>query len=86
VLTHDELHSRNEIYKEQYEKMVHIEAGVALKMAKTLFIPAALSYQAELSSLSDSIKKAGAESKATASSLSIVAGLTDKVFAITGSL
>ena len=86
VLTHDELHSRNEIYKEQYEKVTHIEAGVALKMAKTLFIPAALSYQAELSDLTESIKKSGTESKATTSSLATVTELTDKVFAITSAL
>jgi len=55
-------------------------------MAKTLFIPAALSYQAELSNLSESIKKSAAESKATTSSLATVTELTDKVFAITSSL
>ncbi len=86
VLTKEELHSRNEIYKELYEKVVHIEAGVALKMAKTLFIPAALSYQAELSNLSESIKKSGTESKATASSLATVAALGDKIFTVTGAL
>ncbi|MCB4792068.1 MAG: glutamine synthetase III [Elusimicrobia bacterium] len=49
VLTRRETHSRYEIYKEQYEKIVNIEALVALDMAKTLIIPAVYRYQKELS-------------------------------------
>ncbi|MDD5487713.1 MAG: glutamine synthetase III [Candidatus Omnitrophica bacterium] len=48
VLSRTELRSRNEIYKEQYEKTIAIEASVALDMAKTLIIPAALEYQGDL--------------------------------------
>jgi glutamine synthetase len=49
VFTRTELLSRYEIYKEQYEKIVKIEAGVALDMARTEIVPAALRYQGEVS-------------------------------------
>ncbi|MGB2630089.1 MAG: glutamine synthetase III [Candidatus Omnitrophota bacterium] len=50
VLTKGELESRYEIYKEQYEKTIEIEAECALTMAKTMIIPAVLEYQNELAS------------------------------------
>jgi glutamine synthetase len=49
VLTKRETHSRYDIYKEQYEKIVNIEANVALDMAKTLIMPAVYKYQNDLS-------------------------------------
>jgi glutamine synthetase len=67
VLTKTELMSRYEIYKEQYEKTVKIEVGVALDMAKTQIVPAALEYQSELSAMITSLKsngKAGANAEA----------------------
>ncbi|KMQ49698.1 Glutamine synthetase type III, GlnN [Chitinispirillum alkaliphilum] len=49
VLSNKELHSRYEVYMEQYEKHVAIEAHCALHMAKTMIVPAALEYQKKLS-------------------------------------
>ncbi|HEV8550043.1 MAG TPA: glutamine synthetase III, partial [Polyangiaceae bacterium] len=48
VLSPRELHSRYEIYVEQYVKTVLVEAKLVVKMAKTQILPAALRYQKEL--------------------------------------
>ncbi len=45
VLSEQELESRYEVYMEQYEKQVSIEAHCALYLAKTMILPAALEYQ-----------------------------------------
>ena len=44
VLSHKEMHSRYEIYVEQYAKHINIEALAAIDMAKKQFIPAAIEY------------------------------------------
>lgn len=54
VLSKEELHSRFEIYIEQYAKQINIEALTSIDMAKTLYIPATLKY---IESLADSIIK-----------------------------
>jgi glutamine synthetase len=48
VLTPRELKSRYEIYLEQYVKTVLVEAKLVVKMGKTIILPAAIRYQAEL--------------------------------------
>ena len=48
VLSPRELHSRYEIYLEQYVKTVLVEARLVVKMSKTQILPAALRYQKEL--------------------------------------
>ena len=48
VLSPRELHSRYEIYVEQYIKTVLVEAKLVVKMAKTQILPAALRYAKEL--------------------------------------
>ncbi|MDD4202685.1 MAG: glutamine synthetase III [Candidatus Omnitrophica bacterium] len=52
VFTKEELLSRYEIYTEQYEKILEIEAEVSLTIAKTMITPVALEYQ---SSIADTI-------------------------------
>jgi glutamine synthetase len=59
VLSKTELMSRYEIYKEQYEKTIKIESGVALEMAKTLIIPATVKYQHELAVTVNALNAAG---------------------------
>lgn len=44
VLAKEELHSRYEIYTEQYSKAINIEANCAVHMTNRQFIPAAISY------------------------------------------
>lgn len=48
ILTPRELHSRYEIYLEQYVKSVSVEAKLVVQMAKTQILPAAMRYQKEL--------------------------------------
>jgi glutamine synthetase type III len=54
VLSKQELHSRFEIYIEQYSKQISIEAKTAIKMVKRQYLPAVIRY---IDLLSDSIIK-----------------------------
>ncbi len=44
ILSKRELHSRYEIYAETYAKTIAMEAGCALRMARTMIAPAAMEY------------------------------------------
>ncbi|MCX8093639.1 MAG: glutamine synthetase III [Candidatus Goldbacteria bacterium] len=55
VLSKQELHSRFEIYIEQYAKQIAIEAKTAIKMVKRQYLPATVKY---IDLLSDTILKA----------------------------
>ena len=59
VLSKEELHSRYEIYSEQYKKTIEIEAHVAVTMAKTMIVPAAFKYVDIVADALDDLKKAG---------------------------
>jgi glutamine synthetase len=59
VLTPRELHSRYEIYLEQYNKSVDVEAKLAAQIVKTQILPAALRYGKELADGIASAKAAG---------------------------
>ncbi len=48
VLSKDELHSRYDIYVEQYAKHINIEALTAIQMTRRQFIPAAIQFVGEL--------------------------------------
>ncbi|HIJ77720.1 MAG TPA: glutamine synthetase type III [Deltaproteobacteria bacterium] len=48
VLSKDELHSRYEIYTEQYAKHINIEAMTVIQMTKRQYIPAAIRFMTEL--------------------------------------
>lgn len=61
VLTKEELHSRYEIYTEQYSKAINIEANCAVQMSKRQFLPAAISY---LDFLGNAAKASGNSSEA----------------------
>ncbi|MBU0729202.1 MAG: glutamine synthetase III [Proteobacteria bacterium] len=50
VLSKEELHSRYDIYLEQYAKHINIESQTAMQMVHRLFIPAAISFITELGS------------------------------------
>ncbi|MBT3605095.1 MAG: glutamine synthetase type III, partial [Candidatus Latescibacteria bacterium] len=56
VLSKRELHSRLEIYLEQYCMTVGVEANLTVEMAKTNIYPAAVRYQGELASSAASLK------------------------------
>jgi glutamine synthetase len=48
VLSKEELHSRYDIYLEQYSKHINIEAMTAVQMTRRQFIPAAMRFMTEL--------------------------------------
>ncbi|MBI4976420.1 MAG: glutamine synthetase III [Spirochaetes bacterium] len=60
ILTKAELHSRYEIYTEQYAKHINIEAQTAVHMARRLYIPAAIGYVSILKASLDDLKTAAA--------------------------
>ncbi len=72
VLTPRELKSRYEIYLETYVKTVLVEAKLVVKMGKTLILPAAIRYQAELGA-------AAASSGPAKKLLAEVSGYADKL-------
>jgi glutamine synthetase len=63
VYTTRELHSRQEILLENYVKSINIEARTMLMMARTMVLPASLTYQAEVAGAIGATKAAGIESE-----------------------
>ena len=59
VLSKRELHSRSEIYFEQYCNTVSVEAKLTIEIAKTTIDPAAVRYQGELAQTAASLKALG---------------------------
>ncbi len=77
VLSGRELHSRYEIYLEQYAKHINIEARCAIAMVKNLYIPAVIAYTSELAETINKVKTAGASTKVQAVQLEAVTGLLE---------
>ncbi len=61
VLSERETEARYDIALETYARTVNTEALLVLEMAKTMILPAALSYQAQLAGLASSLKMIGKE-------------------------
>ncbi len=61
VYSERELHSRQDILLENYAKTINIEAQTALMMARTMVLPAAMKYQAQLASAVNGARQAGIE-------------------------
>ncbi|MCU0857285.1 MAG: glutamine synthetase III [Pontiellaceae bacterium] len=80
VLSEKELHSRFEIYNETYEKIIGIEAGVTLTMAKTMIIPAVVTAQKELADAIKSISAAGGTVAGAKASLKTICAETEKMY------
>ena len=59
VLSADELHSRCEIYHEQYNQHIQTESELVVKVAKTIILPSAVRYQGELAGTAANLKAAG---------------------------
>ena len=74
VYDHDYQYS----YKEQYEKTLHIEARVAVTIAKTMVVPAALQYQHNLAYTVAHVKAAGCDNVGTQQLLQELSRLTEK--------
>lgn len=79
VLSRTELMSRYDIYTEQYEKVVKIEGSVALSMAKTMIVPAAMRYQEELASAIKGSSELGCKNTNAKSLLKNVCSCTEDI-------
>ncbi|MBA4067604.1 MAG: glutamine synthetase type III [Isosphaera sp.] len=64
VYSERELQSRYAIFSEKYVKEVTIEANMMVHMAKTMILPAALRYQAEVATAVNAAKAAGVDAGA----------------------
>ncbi|MDA3895054.1 MAG: glutamine synthetase III [Desulfobacteraceae bacterium] len=61
VLSPEEMHSRYEIYLEQYNLKIDVEAKTVAEMAKTIIYPAAVRYQTELADSCLKMKELGVD-------------------------
>ena len=61
VLSKRELHSREEIYIEQYSRSINVESNLVIEMARTIIYPAVVRYQTQLANAATSAKAAGVE-------------------------
>ena len=59
VLTSTELHSRFEVYAEQYINSIDVEAKLVINMATTMIYPAAVTYLSELSATAGNLQDLG---------------------------
>ena len=64
VFTERELQARYTIFCESYVKTVNIEANLMVSMGKTMILPAALRYQAEVAGAVNAAKAAGVDAAA----------------------
>jgi glutamine synthetase len=74
VLSEAELASRQEILTEQYALTLNIEAATTGNMARTLVLPAAVRYLAELGEAAESIEDLGLDVSGTKETAEVVAG------------
>ncbi|QQE12820.1 glutamine synthetase III [Planctomycetota bacterium] len=61
VLSERELHSRYEVYTEQYILALRVEANLVSKLGRTMIFPAAIRYQNELATTCANLKAVGYE-------------------------
>ena len=59
VLTPAELHSRFEVYAEQYVNSIDVEAKLMINMATTMIYPAAVTYLADLAATAANLQSLG---------------------------
>jgi len=87
VLTKTELTSRNDIYQETYDTIIKYEASLAADIARTMIVPACLSYT---EGLAETIKSVESINKtkltSTRALLKDVSSLTEKVISTTDKL
>lgn len=90
VLSPTEMHSRYEVYLENYSTIINIEAETALLMAKRQILPAVIKYQTSLAGSVAAVKAAGVDAKVQTELLAEVAELTaslkSKITALEASL
>ena len=75
VLSKREIHSRHEVYLEQYVKHINIEARAAIQMVKTQYVPAVMEYASKLAQDINRLKDASGDSSVQSSLLETVTNL-----------
>lgn len=78
VFSERELQSRYFIYSEKYVKEVTIEANMMVTIGKTMIVPAALRYQAEVAAAVNATKAAGVDNGPQVDHLKDLTGLLGK--------
>ena len=73
VLSKIELHSRYEVYQEQYDMAIDVEAKLASDIAKTVLIPVALEQQVELADTISSLEDIGVKAGQAAAKVRLTA-------------
>ncbi|HEY7116078.1 MAG TPA: glutamine synthetase III [Tepidisphaeraceae bacterium] len=86
VYSERELTSRYNIFAEKYVKEVSIEANTMVNIAKTMILPAALRYQAQVAQAVNATKAAGVDAGAQADHLKELTATLSKFQAATGAL
>ncbi|MBF0532378.1 MAG: glutamine synthetase III [Candidatus Omnitrophica bacterium] len=82
VLTRKELKSRYDVYKDTYKTVINYEAALCADMAKTLILPTALEYQAELAETIKAVEGVNkTKSKAARLLLKQISDLSETAFA-----
>ncbi|MDA8164616.1 MAG: glutamine synthetase III [Desulfobacteraceae bacterium] len=78
VLSKEELHSRYDIYVEQYAKHINIEAQAATQMVRRQYIPAVIRFMTELGNSVNAVGKYGAVQKDLLAQISNLLGSVTK--------
>ena len=78
VFSRTELHSRIEIYTEQYKTRVGVEANIAANMARTMIVPVALEYLSTVAGSIEDVSDAGCNPKMIKEILKDLCSLTEK--------
>jgi glutamine synthetase len=73
VLSKREMHSRYEIYLEQYTKAIQIEARITLNLAETMVLPAAIRHQTDVAEAVAATEAADVDAEALRGTLDDVA-------------
>lgn len=81
VLSRKELHSRYDIYLEQYSKHINIEALTSIDMVKTQFLPAGIALSTELANSVNALTSAGANANTQKELLKKVCLFNDTILA-----
>jgi len=73
VLSKVELYSRYEVYQEQYDMVIDVEAKLASDIAKTVLLPVALEQQVELADTISSLEDIGVKAGQAAAKVRLTA-------------
>ncbi|HSR36225.1 MAG TPA: glutamine synthetase III [Desulfurivibrionaceae bacterium] len=74
VLSKEELHSRYDIYTEQYAKHINIEALTAIQMTRRQYIPAVINFMTDLGASANAAGKYGSVQKDLLAQVSTLLG------------